>query len=589
MMTTLRALTSISLHSPAGLLLSALALSACANEARSSDSGVADEPDARGRVPVASWDTGTTDAGAAGDGQGSDSSDPALADAGTGARDTTIGMDATRSTDVDATARDVEEPLDEETCELDDDCDSGEACFILVPGQPGSCLARCLQQSDCSPGADCVLLSASGVDAERFCINRPDTSCSPCETSAQCGGGLCVSLLDGDFCAPVCATDADCLSDEVCEAASDGSVSTDVCVPRAGFCSACLDVDGDLHGEGDCLGLDCNDLNGLVNDSAPELCDGVDNDCDGDTDEGFDLSADQRNCGRCGNVCATPDDGASVSCQSGACVVEECPEGYFDGNSLITDGCEARLNSCGGESPLAAEPGIDCGECGQVWVCDGAEAVVCSDSAAAANACGGCVSLSAVPGDPCGYRETGVVTCDGPERTRCQGEPVAMVVADSVEFNAAYWRLNNGDPIESARQRGSLVARVLGAPTAWHNQELPVTEINDEGWIVFHFPRPYVSGLAPHIEHASCRGTGIEGLPFRFTMRDASLPASDAGSWMLIDMNEPFENGLFYVGKGDDGNESYTLAASYVGGEWQATGRRLSGDTPDSCAYDREP
>ena len=37
---------------------------------------------------------------------------------------------------------------------------------------------------------------------------------------------------------------------------------------------------------------------------AEELCNGVDDNCDGRVDEGFDLQTSVRNCGACGRVCA---------------------------------------------------------------------------------------------------------------------------------------------------------------------------------------------------------------------------------------------------------------------------------------------
>ena len=41
-----------------------------------------------------------------------------------------------------------------------------------------------------------------------------------------------------------------------------------------------------------------------------ETCDGIDNDCDGQTDEGFNLRTDVNNCGTCGNVCSFSHAGA---------------------------------------------------------------------------------------------------------------------------------------------------------------------------------------------------------------------------------------------------------------------------------------
>ena len=38
----------------------------------------------------------------------------------------------------------------------------------------------------------------------------------------------------------------------------------------------------------------------------PETCDERDNDCDGEFDEGFSLRVDRENCGACGNICSWP-------------------------------------------------------------------------------------------------------------------------------------------------------------------------------------------------------------------------------------------------------------------------------------------
>jgi hypothetical protein len=50
--------------------------------------------------------------------------------------------------------------------------------------------------------------------------------------------------------------------------------------------SGCPDSDGDGHQAASCGGDDCNDGDASIHPGAAEVCDGVDNDCNGGTDEG---------------------------------------------------------------------------------------------------------------------------------------------------------------------------------------------------------------------------------------------------------------------------------------------------------------
>jgi hypothetical protein len=54
---------------------------------------------------------------------------------------------------------------------------------------------------------------------------------------------------------------------------------------RASACVAFWDNDGDGHGPPCCGGGDCDDSNAAIHPQRPEICDGIDNNCNGQTDE----------------------------------------------------------------------------------------------------------------------------------------------------------------------------------------------------------------------------------------------------------------------------------------------------------------
>ena len=75
-----------------------------------------------------------------------------------------------------------------------------------------------------------------------------------------------------------------------------------------------------------------------------ERCDGADNDCDGNTDEGFADADDPENCGACGRVCPQGPRVAGITCVGGRCV-HRCEGGYGDCDDSLEKGCETDVRS----------------------------------------------------------------------------------------------------------------------------------------------------------------------------------------------------------------------------------------------------
>jgi hypothetical protein len=141
---------------------------------------------------------------------------------------------------------------------------------------------ECLVDSDC-PGVDdlckpvfCRLFEPSPADAGPA---QPDAGPAQPDAGPVRRGGECVAL-----------TPVDCDDDDAC--------TRDVCEPSTGECShgpATLDSDGDgyraplpgtLPSDPLSCGDDCDDASAAAHPGGIEICDGVDNDCDGTIDNG---------------------------------------------------------------------------------------------------------------------------------------------------------------------------------------------------------------------------------------------------------------------------------------------------------------
>ncbi len=277
-------------------------------------------------------------------------------------------------------------------CESDEDCDSG---YCIGTADGPICTEQCA--GTCPDGYECRLLDTGSGDVVELCVPTIAVLCRPCTGDVDCGSldNLCITLTDGTFCGVGCDDDSQCPEGFTCEDTLSEAAGDVVgqCVNDLGICGDCFDPDGDGFGIGSgCFGGDCDELDTNTYDGASELCDGIDNDCDDDIDEGFDLTSDARHCGACDNACVGLEvaDGA---CVESACVVVECEPGFWDIDGRFSNGCEYACtpneesggveicntidDDCDGQIDedfdLSSDP-LNCRSCGRVCASEGGEA-----------------------------------------------------------------------------------------------------------------------------------------------------------------------------------------------------------------------
>ena len=182
----------------------------------------------------------------------------------------------------------------------DASCPGGSLC-IESPQSIWCCYGLCFSADDCPPGFKCAVVAGSGGDVVYGCVDMHPNLCRPCKTHEDCsnpyiaGQNLCIEHgPDGSFCGGACSVFEDCPLGSECLDTSAGGLQEKQCVPENGADCPCNQKHIDKgyltncyieNVFGQCWGERTCDTKCDAKEPEYDMCNGKDDDCDGETDE----------------------------------------------------------------------------------------------------------------------------------------------------------------------------------------------------------------------------------------------------------------------------------------------------------------
>lgn len=180
--------------------------------------------------------------------------------------------------------------------EFGEPCSSHLEClsnFCILNEDEGICTMSCLGNS-CPEGWGCVASNGAGPDIEYLCSPVRSRQCKPCAGDGDCPAGRCIQLDGQAVCAKNCVDDRDCPGSYRCDF-SEG-VEGKQCLPESRSCTCTPSTEGterlceQSSANGTCYGRQVCDsrLGWSFCDAplpSPEVCNLIDDDCNGLTDD----------------------------------------------------------------------------------------------------------------------------------------------------------------------------------------------------------------------------------------------------------------------------------------------------------------